>query len=224
MALRRYSAEVIGTALLVFVEAGVGTVDAATRGGHMGVVARYLGNGLMVTAMIYSLSGISGAHINPAVTLAFLLRKNIMLRHAIGYWVSQFVGAAMAAEVLWWMFGAKLVHGTTRPEAGVSWQTAFAMETILTFILIFVVLSTSDEKAVVGKNAALAIGFTVVLCGLLGGPVCGASMNPARSFGPALVSGHWGYLWIYFTAPALGAAGAAVASLIHVTKDAKRRV
>jgi len=212
---RRWGAELLGTLLLVFVEAGANTVDGMTHG-SIGHVARYLGDGLMVTAMIYALEGVSGAHINPCVTLAFALRRELGWSQALGYWSAQFAGAALGAGLLLAFFGASVRYGVTQPGPGISVLVAVAMEAALTFILIFVILSTVEEKAVVGKNGAIAIGFTVALCGLATSPVSGASMNPARSFGPALAGGEWSNLWLYFAGPAFGAVVAVIASaLIH---------
>lgn len=201
---RKWAAELLGTLLLVFVEAGANTVDGMTHG-QIGHVARYFADGLMVTALIFALQGVSGAHINPGVTLAFLLRGESTWLNAIAYWIAQFTGAAVAGLLLLALFGSNVRFGITQPGPGISWLVALVMETLLTFILIFVILSTVEEPATVGKNAAIAIGFTVALCGLFSSPVSGASMNSARSFGPALASGEWSGLWIYFAGPILGA-------------------
>jgi len=222
VAWRRWGAELLGTLLLVFVEAGANTVDGMTHG-SIGHVARYLSDGLMVVALIYALEGVSGAHINPCVTLAFALRRDLGWRDAAGYWCAQLTGAALGAGLLLAFFGANVAYGVTQPGAGFSRLVAVAMETVLTFILIFVILSTVEEKAVVGKNGAIAIGFTVALCGLVASPVSGASMNPARSFGPALASGHWSDLWLYFAGPAAGAVLATVAAAV-IHKDATQTV
>jgi len=173
--------------------------------------------------MIYSLSGISGAHINPAVTLGFLVRRDIHFIDAVGYWIAQFAGAGIAGYILLAIYGPQIVNGTTSPQSGFSWATALAMEIMLSFILVFVILSTSHEEAVVGKNVAIAVGFTVALCGLFGGAVSGASMNPARSFGPALASGDWTDYWIYVAGPCAAALLAAACSYIHRSGESPQR-
>jgi aquaporin Z len=169
------------------------------------------------------LSGVSGAHINPAVTLAFFFRRSFPGARIPGYVGAQFAGAVAAAVLLRVLFGPSVEHGITKPTGFAEWQ-GFAMETILTFILVYTILATAEEKAVVGKNGALAIGGVIALCGLAFSPVSGASMNPARSFGPMVASLQFHYLWIYLCGPVLGAALAApVASLLHgaATKDSR---
>lgn len=152
---QRIGAELLGTALLTFVAAGADIVEFVT-GGAIGHAARYVAPALVVTAMIWSLSGISGAHINPAVTLAFVARRSFPGRRIVPYLAAQFAGAAVAALALRAIFGAAVEHGITKPAGFAPWQ-AFAIETILTFILVFTILATSEEKAVVGKNGALAV-------------------------------------------------------------------
>ncbi|HEV3087500.1 MAG TPA: aquaporin [Candidatus Elarobacter sp.] len=211
---RRIGAEFVGTALLTFVAAGADVVEFVTGGG-IGHVARYVAPALVVTAMIWSLSGISGAHINPAVTLAFVARRSFPPGRVAPYLAAQFAGAVVAAFALRGIFGSAVEHGITKPTAFAPWQ-ALVLETILTFILVYTILATSEEKAVVGKNGALAVGGVVALCGLAFSPVSGASMNPARSFGPMLASLQFQYLWIYICGPILGALlAAAVVSATH---------
>lgn len=183
---QRIGAEFLGTALLTFVAAGADIMEFVT-GDAIGQVARYVAPALVVTAMIWSLSGISGAHINPAVTLAFLLRRCFPVQRIGGYLGAQFAGAIAAAFVLRAIFGASVEHGITKPTGFSAWQ-AFVSETILTFLLIFTILATAEAKAVVGKNVALAIGGIVALSGLAFSPLSGASMNPARSLGPIVAS------------------------------------
>jgi len=197
-------AEFAGTFFLTFVAAGADVIDAAF-GGAIGHVARYLAPGLLVLAMIYALSGISGAHINPAVTLAFVLRKCFPFAMAFWYWIVQFTGAIAAAFVLRLFFGPLIMRGANGPGPTMSNAQALGFEMILTLLLVIVILLTSEQKPVVGKNAALAVGFTVALCGLFASPVSGASMNPARSLGPALVSGEMHFAWIYLVGPIVGA-------------------
>lgn len=197
-------AEFAGTFFLTFVAAGADIIDAAF-GGTIGHVARYLAPGLLVLAMIYALSGISGAHINPAVTLGFVLRKCFPATMAVWYWIVQFAGAIVAAVILRLFFGPLVMRGANSPGPTMSAAQALGFEAILSLLLLFVILATSEQKPVVGKNAALAVGFTVALCGLFASPVSGASMNPARSLGPAIVSGDMHFAWIYVVGPVVGA-------------------
>lgn len=196
-------AEFAGTFFLTFVAAGADICDAAF-GGEIGHVARYLAPGLLVLAMIYAISGVSGAHINPAVTLGFMLRRCFPASRAVLYWAVQFAGAIGAAFVLRLFFGPLLARGVNGPGPAVGTAQALGWEAMLTLILLFVIFATADQKAIVGKNAALAVGFTVALDGLFGSPVSGASMNPARSLGPAIVSGHLHDVWIYLAGPLAG--------------------
>jgi aquaporin Z len=219
---QRVGPEFFGTALLTFVAAGADVVEFAS-GGAIGHAGRYVAPALVVTAMIWSLSGISGAHINPAVTLAFFFRRCFPANRIAGYLGAQFAGATAAALLLRFIFGSAVDHGITKPT-GFTDRQAFAVETILTFILVYTILATAEEKAVVGKNVALAVGGVVALCGLAFSPVSGASMNPARSFGPMMASLHFQHLWIYLCGPLLGAALAApIVALLHgpATEDSR---
>ena len=221
---KRVGAEFIGTLLLTFVAAGADVIEY-TSGGAIGHVARYVAPALLVMAMIGSLSGVSGAHINPAVTLAFVIRRVFPLHKAFGYWIVQFAGAVAAALLLRLFFGSAVVNGVTHAGLGITPWAAFGWEALITTILIVVILSTAAEKAVVGRNAALAVGLTVAACGLFSSPITGASMNPARSFGPQLVSQSWEGAWIYFAGPVAGALIATLlASLLHDRTVAERQV
>ena len=212
---QRLGAELVGTYFLTLVAAGADVVDA-TSGGQIGHVARYLAGGFLVTAMIWALSAVSGAHLNPAVTFAFVIRRCFPIGRAIGYWLVQFGGAVAAALTLRAFFGAAVVHGAPRPGAGVTDIAAVSWEALLAMLLVLVIVGTAEEEAVVGKNAALAVGLTVALCGLFSGPITGASMNPARSFGPQLIGGDLQHAWIYVIGPLAGAtAASAVALLVH---------
>lgn len=213
--LQRLGAEFFGTFFLTLVAAGADIIDAGS-GGEIGHTARYLAPGLLVAAMIWSISGISGAHINPAVTFTFVLRRCFPLARAFGYWIVQFVGAIAAAVVLRLFFGDLVAKGATHPGPSVNAWSAMSWEALLTGLLVFVILGTAEHEAVVGKNQALAVGFTVALCGLFSSPITGASMNPARSFGPQLVSGDLSQTWIYLLGPFLGALVATgVCYLLH---------
>jgi aquaporin Z len=214
--IQRLGAEFLGTLLLTFTAAGADVLDQATPPGTIGHVARYLAPALMVMAMIYSLSAISGAHINPVVTLAFFARKAFPGRRVPGYWLAQIFGACTAGLMLRAMFGRALHLGINHPSFGFTALQAIVTETILSFALVYTILATSEEEGTVGKNAGLAIGGLIALAGLAFSPVSGASMNPARSFGPAFVGGDLHSIWIYIAGPAFGAIVAALAvGLIH---------
>jgi len=213
--MQRLGAEFAGTFFLTLVAAGGDVIDFRTHG-DIGHTARYLAPGCLVTAMIWTLSAVSGAHINPAVTFAFVLRRSFPIVRAAGYWVVQFVGAFAAAAMLRAFFGSDISQGATQPGPDVGVVAAISWEALLTALLVLVILGTAEEEAVVGKNAALAVGLTVALCCLFSSPITGASMNPARSFGPQLVSGHLEFAWIYFIGPLVGSALAcAVVLFVH---------
>jgi aquaporin Z len=197
----RFVAEGIGTFALVFAGCGAIVVNDVPGGalGHVGVSLVF---GLVVMAMIYSVGNISGAHLNPAVTLGFFFTGRLERRKILHYIGSQTAGAITAALILRLMFPDHPTLGTTTPTAGVI--QSFAMEVILSFLLMFVILNVSTGHMEKGIMAGVAIGGTVALAALLGGPVSGASMNPARSIGPALASGQLESLWIYVIAPPIG--------------------
>lgn len=207
--IRRLLAELLGTFALVTVAAGAPTVGAAT-GQSMGSAAEVIAPGLLVMAMIYTLGPLSGAHFNPSVTLAFALRGNFPWHRVPGYWVAQLVGAVLAALLLRAMFGTAGGLGATVPRHGS--YTALVMEIVLTYFLLTVILATAANYRIVGHNSAIAVGGTIAFDGILGAPVSGASMNPARSFGPAVVSGSVHDLWIYVVGPVAGAVLAVAAA------------
>ncbi len=200
-ALRRLLAELVGTFFLTLVAAG-GDVIAAVSHGEVSLTARVVAPGLLVMAMIYSVGNISGAHFNPGVTLAFALRRDFPWRRVPGYWLIQMLGAILAALLLRSLFGLAGHVGATLPEHGI--LSAVVMEIVLTFILLTVILATATNEKLVGHNAALAVGATIVLDGLFAAPISGASMNTARSLGPMLVSGDLTYAWIYIVGPLIG--------------------
>jgi MIP family channel proteins len=195
-------AEAIGTFALVFAGCGAIVVDAKTGAlGHLGVAFSF---GLVIMVMIYALGHISGAHFNPAVTLAFALTRHFPWARAGAYWGAQLVGAIVAAALLRGSLGEHAHVGATFPSG--SQGQAFLWELVLTFFLMFVIMAVATDSRAVGEAAAIAIGGTVGLDALFGGPITGASMNPARSIGPALVSGDVHALWLYIVAPVVGAA------------------
>ncbi len=216
---RRALMEGIGTFALV--TAGCGAIITnATHPGSLGGVGVSLVFGLVIMVMIYAGGHLSGAHYNPSVTVAFTLARHFPLRDALAYIGAQLLGATVAALLLLGAWASKPAHlGTTLPSVGTA--TAFGYEVVLTAFLMFVITAVATDTRAVGAAAAIAIGGTVGLDALFGGPITGASMNPARSFGPALVSGTWQSLWIYIAAPVLGAA-AGVFSYELVRGPAKR--
>jgi MIP family channel proteins len=204
---RALAAELIGTFALVFAGAGAIMVDDKTHQlGHVGVAIVF---GLVIMVMIYAVGHVSGAHFNPAVSFAFALTRHFSWRRLLGYWAAQVSGALIAAAILRGSLGSRAHVGATLP-AGSQGQ-AFLWEVVLTFFLMFVIMSVATDTRAVGEAAAIAIGGTVGLDAMFGGPVTGASMNPARSLGPALVSGDVHALWLYIAAPLLGAAIGGVA-------------
>ncbi|HYH54879.1 MAG TPA: aquaporin [Solirubrobacterales bacterium] len=207
--LRRAAAEGIGVFALVF--AGCGAIVAeAERPGALGPVGIALVFGLIVMVMIYATGHLSGAHLNPAVTVAFVLTRHFPRAEAAAYVAAQTAGALIAAAALaavWPSNPASL--GATVPTVGLG--SAFVYEVVLTAFLMFVIMAVATDTRAVGAAAAIAIGGTVGLDALFGGPITGASMNPARSLGPALVSGELSHLWLYLLAPLAGAALGALA-------------
>ena len=204
---RRLAAEALGTFALVFF--GAGAIMVAAKYGSFGQLGIALAFGLAVAAMVYALGHISGAHINPAVSLAFALSRHFPWRHVGAYWIAQCCGAIAAALLLRASLGDVADVGATTPSG--SDGQSFLWELVLTFFLMLVIMAVATDIRAVGEAAAIAIGGTVALGALVGGPVSGASMNPARSLGPALAAGELDALWIYLLAPLVGAALGAVA-------------
>ena len=204
---RSLVAELIGTFALVFAGAGALMVNAKTHQlGHIGVAISF---GLVIMVMIYAVGHISGAHFNPAVSLAFALTRHFPWSKVAAYWAAQVTGAIVAAAILRGSLGNVAHVGATLPSG--SQAQSFLWEVILTFFLMFVILAVATDTRAVGEAAAIAVGATVGLDAMFGGPISGASMNRARSLGPALVSGDLHALWIYVVAPPLGAAVGALA-------------
>jgi aquaporin NIP len=206
---RRATAEGLATFALVF--AGCGAIIANHKyGGALGSVGVSLVFGLIIMVMIYATGHLSGAHINPAVTIAFTLTRHFSPRDAVAYIGAQLAGATTGALLLLAVWTDKPAHlGASVPSVGVG--SAFVYETVLTAFLMFVIIAVATDTRAVGASAAIAIGATVGLDALIGGAITGASMNPARSLGPALVSGTWTDFWIYVAGPVLGAAFGAFA-------------
>jgi aquaporin NIP len=203
---KKLISEFIGTYFLVFAGTGAVVINELTKSlTHVGIALTF---GLVVMAMIYTFGHISGAHFNPAVTLGFLTTGDIQLREAVLYIVTQVLAAIASSVSLLLMFGNVANLGATLPRF--SWQQSFALEFILTFVLMIVILGSAVHGKANKSFAGVAIGATVGLEAMFGGPISGASMNPARSIGPALVSGTLEHLWIYIVATSLGAIVAAI--------------
>jgi MIP family channel proteins len=222
--MRRLTTEAVGTLALVFVAAGA---DAAAdlSNGEVSSAARAVAPALLVTAMIYALGDASGAHFNPIVSFAFALKRLFPWAWLVPYWAAQLGGAVLGAVALRTIFGEAAEAGISHPVL-VGTGTAVVIEAILTAILVTVILGTADRHRLIGPNAALAVGATIALCGLVALPLEGASMNPARSFGPAVVGGALGDLWIYWLGPGAGAIIAVIVTMIvhgDATRDEKAR-
>lgn len=201
--MKKYYAEILGTFALVFCGTGAIIINQESAGAvtHPGIAFTF---GLIVMVMIYALGPISGAHLNPAVTIAFTVAKRFPIKEVFPYVLSQAVGAFAASAMLKFLFTNNEYLGATMP-VGTELQS-FVLEVILTFFLMLVILNVATGSKEQGMFAGLAIGSTVLLEAMFAGPVCGASMNPIRSISPAIVSGHVEHLWIYIVAPIIGAA------------------
>lgn len=197
---RSLGAEAIGTFALVFVGAGAIMVDA--EHGGLGPVGVSLAFGLTVMAMVYAVGHISGAHLNPAVTLAFAARRRFPAARVPAYWAAQVSGGLLAAVLLRVSLGDVADVGATMPSG--SRAQSFVWEVVLTAILLFVVMAVATDTRAVGEAAAIAIGGTIALASLVGGPVSGASLNPARSLGPAIAAGVADSFLLYLVTPLLG--------------------
>lgn len=200
--MKKYLSEFIGTYGLVFCGTGAIIVNDLTGGtiSHLGIAITF---GLIVMAMIYAFGEISGAHINPAVTIAFWFSGRFAGREVAPYIIAQLFGAILASATLLLLFPTHANLGATLPSDTAS--QSFVLEIILTFFLMFVIINVSTGSKEVGTMAGIAIGATVLLGALFAGPICGASMNPARSLAPALLSGTMEHIWIYIFAPIIGA-------------------
>ncbi len=195
---RRALAEGIGTFFLVLIGPGAVMVDAHSGGviGHAGVALAFA---FVVLAMIYAIGHISGAHINPAVTVAFWAAGRFPRREVLPYLLAQLSGAVLASLILFWVLGSAGGLGATIPS--IANGPAFAVEWLLSFALMFVIMAVATDDRVADGFAGLAVGLTVGFGAMMGGPLTGASMNPARTFGPAVAGGGWTAHWIYWLAP-----------------------
>ena len=202
MNLKKSVAELIGTYALVFCGTGAIIINQESNGAvtHVGIAITF---GFIVMSMIYALGNISGAHLNPAVSIAFVLAGRFSIKELLPFIVSQTVGALLASLMLRYLFPANELLGATLPAGSVS--QSFILEFLLTFFLMLVIINVATGSKEQGMFAGLAIGSVVLLEAMFAGPICGASMNPARSLAPAIVSGHLEHLWIYLVATTMGA-------------------
>ena len=203
---RRGVAEFIGAFTLIFIGGGAGIVSGQN------IVAVALANGLAIGIMVSNLGHISGGHFNPAITLSFLATRRMKLSIAVVYWIAQFGGAVAAAAILRGLFTRSLFLGAVPSAASFGAGKGVVVETILTFFLVWAVYATAvDPRGVFKSVAGLTIGLTITIDVLMGGPLTGAAMNPARAFGPELVGNFWPTAWIYYVGPAAGGLIAAFA-------------
>jgi aquaporin Z len=202
---RRLFSEVLGTFFLVLVAVGGGMVNVRFGGTAIPLFVQVTAPGMMVAAIILFMGTVSGAHLNPGVSIAFALRGDFPWKRVPAYIVAQFVGAILATLLLWALIGKHGTAGLTLPGPGISATTALLWEMVLTVGLVSVILGTASGAQALGPLAAIGVGSYIVLAGLWGAPVSGASMNTARSLGPALVLGHWTAWWAYLVGPLAGA-------------------
>jgi MIP family channel proteins len=213
--IKRYGAEALGTFGIVFAPVAV-SASGSMHGGEPGLMPAALVSGLAVLAMIYALGPISAAHFNPAVTLGFAVSKRFPWRYVVPYWMSQLLGAVVASGIAALLFGAG--HGVHVPSDPALVLRNVGTEAVLSFLLMLVIIAVATDQRVSSTVPALAIGLTVVFCVLIGGPVTGGSMNPARSLGPALFAGGAALsnYWLYLVGPCFGT------TLASITYEALR--
>jgi aquaporin NIP len=199
---RNYFSEYMGTFAMVFCGTGAIVINQVSGGviTHLGIAITF---GLVVAAMIFALGDVSGAHMNPAVTLSFAVSRRFPWKEVVPYITAQLLGALTASILLRLMFAQNEFLGATKPVG--SDLQSFVLEVILTMILVLVIFNVSTGSREKGITAAIAIGGVVGLEALFAGPICGASMNPFRSLAPAIISGHYESIWVYLTAPLVGA-------------------
>jgi len=210
---RRLFAEVLGTFLLVVVAAGGGMMSQAYPG-QISRAAAVVAPGLMVMGIILATGKVSGAHLNPAVTLAFSLRGDFPWRRVPGYIIAQLAGATLAALLLQAILGVSATYGSNYPAVEATAVQAYWMEALLTFGLVSVILGTASGAQNIGVTGAIAVGGYIALAGLWGSPVSGTSMNPARTFGPDLASLDFSAYWVYVAGPLTGAVGAVIVAFV----------
>jgi aquaporin Z len=214
-------AETLGSFVLTLVAAGAVMAGVLSHG-EVDHVARTVAPGLVVTALIYAFGDVSGAHFNPAVTLAFALRGDFRWTRVPGYWLAQLAGATGAAFALRYLLGSVAHLGAS--ESSLTDGKTVVLEAILTAVLVTVILNAASRHSLIGTDAAIAVGATIALCGLFAATLTGASMNPARSTGPAIVSGHTDQLWLYIVGPIAGAIVAvALSAVLHPHHDREER-
>lgn len=214
----KFLIEIIGTFILVYAIASAATVYSDS--GQLGVIGIGLVHALVLTAIVYAIGYRSGAQVNPAVTIALLVAKKITGREAVAYIIAQIIGAVIAAAVVYSIFGSEMSASVTLPAQD-NVIRALILETVMTFTLVYVVLTTTTSKNFrIVPLAGLAIGFTLGLNVMFGGAITGGSLNPARSFGPALIMFNFSYHWIYWVAPILGGLIAAgVYKTVHTKEE-----
>ncbi len=202
--MKQYISETIGTFAMIFCGCGAMTINEITNGSisHVGVAVTW---GLIVMAMIYAFGEISGAHFNPAVTIGFAVAKKFPWKKVPNYILAQAIGATFAVFVLWFLFPESQFLGETTPAEGFPPYKAAILEFLLTFFLMVVIINVSTGSKEIGTMAAVAVGGVILLEAMFAGPITKASMNPIRSIAPALFTGNFQYLWLYITAPILGA-------------------
>jgi MIP family channel proteins len=220
--MKKYAAELIGTFALVFVGAGVGALMNDKGIGVSGLITIAFAHGLILAAMIYALGHISGIHINPAVTVAMKVTGKISNADFIGYIIAQLIGAALAGYMLRALYNPGIgtgFLGATTLATGVSPKIGLLCETVGTFLFFMVIFGAAVDGRTAGNNVGLAIGLSLTALIMVFGPFTGASFNPARTFGPALASGHWDNFWVYIVGPILGGSLAGIAQTKFFMKD-----
>jgi aquaporin Z len=213
---RRLFSELLGTFLLVLVAVGGGMVNARFGGSAVPYTALVVSPALMVMAIILFMGAVGGAHLNPAVSVAFALRGNFPWKRVPAYIVAQFMGAVLATLLLWAILGKQGAAGLTLPGHGISTAIAMVWEIVLTAGLVSVILGTASGAQQLGALAAIGVGGYIALAGLWGSPVSGASMNPTRSLGPALVLNDWTSWWAYLLGPVIG--GGIAVGIAHILR------
>ncbi|MGA8535024.1 MAG: aquaporin [Candidatus Tumulicola sp.] len=201
---RKLVAEAIGTFIVTLAATCVDVLYYSTH--EVDYVSRWLTRGFATAVVIFAFSEISGAHVDPAITLGFTLRRVFSPAMLVAYWIAQFAGSFAAAALLATLFGRAIALGASHPGPSFTPLQAVGCEIVLTAIVMLTILITAKEKAAIGKEAALAVGLAVAACGFFGGPISGASMNPARSIAPQILTGQFGIVWIYAVGPLVGAA------------------